>query len=710
MKQLLLLFLIFITANIVFSQDVIVIDGTQKTLNRSIANRFTIYSTPKPINLESFDSGNLLRDLEKIELTQSVVNLDFTTQQYFIWFRLDNATKVPQIIYLETARPITNEVTLRPIQNGVLVNDNTQLSGDGIPFSKKSVASNRSILRLKVDAGARQEYLLTVGSDGEIISLPMVFWSASAFEKVEQQRQFTSGLFYGIFLFVILIYFSFYTLLRDRLYLLYTLYVFFSGLLQFSLDGYAHEFLFTSGGYLTQHLVLFVAGFTVFFAYVYAAKYLELAGKLLKASQFLAYLVLATTFVSLIPGAAYELCYPLINGFSLLSLLFILYAALRSRSQAKDVGFLFLFGLISLIIGAVIFILGNLSVIDIPILTQNSLKVGTLVEIICLSILMAGKYKKLQVEKEESQRLLLIELEAKNKITEEANLRLEEEVRARTREIESQKTLLADQNKDLLSSIKYAERIQKALLPSEKEIKNWLPESFVFFKPKDIVSGDFYWMETVKTSTDNPQELLLFATADCTGHGVPGAIVSVVCNNLLKLSKIQRDINTTGEALDFVDKEINELLNSSFKDVQIRDGMDISFCALHKSSRTLWYSGAKIPLYLIRNGELTIYKGDRKSIGFKDDGIESQFHTEQIQLQEGDLLYTFSDGVPDQFGGAEGKKFLTKRLQTLLLEISTLPMEEQHLRIENTMNQWMKTHEQIDDMLLLGIKCVFEDK
>lgn len=141
--------------------------------------------------------------------------------------------------------------------------------------------------------------------------------------------------------------------------------------------------------------------------------------------------------------------------------------------------------------GAIIFILGNFSVIDIPILTQNSLKVGTLIEIICLSILMAGKYKRLQDEKDAVQKQLFIELEEKNKLTEETNIRLEAEVQARTEKIDQQRAQLKEKNDDLLDSIKYAKRIQQALLPPEKQIKKWLPNSFVFYEPKDIVSGDF---------------------------------------------------------------------------------------------------------------------------------------------------------------------------------------------------------------------------
>lgn len=702
MKLLLLAAFLF-SSLFATGQDVIVLDGSGKNLNHSIADQFTIYSSTKPIQYGELNLKSVRDRLTKTKLSQSVENLDFTSDYYYIWFNIKNKSGGPKYLYLETARPITNLVKILPLREGYLEYTEELQSGDAIPFEEKAIHSNNSILPLYIPADKEYGFILSLSSDGEIISLPMIFWEGSEYEKIQNQRQFSSGIFYGIFVFVILIYFTFFLLLRDRLYLIYTVYVFFSGMLQFSLEGYAHQFLLPSGGYFTQHIVLFVAGWTVFFAYYYSASYLELTGRLRRTAQILALLVVLATFASLIPGTVYEICYPLINGFSLLSLVFILYSALTVRKRSHEVSNLFLFGLISLMGGAIIFILGNFSLINIPILTQNSLKVGTLIEIICLSILMAGKYKRLQDEKDAVQKQLFIELEEKNKVTEEANIRLEAEVQARTEKIDQQRAQLKEKNEDLLDSIKYAKRIQQALLPPEKQIKKWLPNSFVFYEPKDIVSGDFYWMEEVQTSTENPERLLLFATADCTGHGVPGALVSVVCNNLLKMSKIQREINSTGEALDFIDHEIFTLLNSEYRTEHIRDGMDISLCALNRSTNKLYFSSAKIPLYLIRNGELKIFKGDRKSIGYVDDEQGFHYKTEVIQLEKGDCIYSFSDGIVDQFGGEKGKKFLAKRLQNLLLEICELPMEEQKKRLSEVVTNWKENYEQIDDMLLIGI-------
>ncbi len=347
MRKYLLLFF-FITSSLSFGQDVIVLDGSGKYLNHSIADHFAIYRSPKAIVPSDITYKEVTEKLSKEKLSQSVENLDFTTSYFYIWFRIENRTNSTQNLYLETARPITNIVRLFPVHNRTTFGRAEIASGDGIPFSEKAFPSNRSVFPLSIAPNQTVDYFLTLGSDGEIISLPMIFWSQERFVSLQSERQFRQGIFYGIFVFVILIYFTFFVLLRNRLYLIYTIYVFCSGLLQFSLDGYSHQYLFPSGGYFTQHIVLFVAGFTVFFAYTYASKYLQLSGRLRKTSRILAGIVLLFTFASLIPGTVYELCYPLINGSSLISLVFILVAAIRIRRTQQNVSRLFLFGLVSL--------------------------------------------------------------------------------------------------------------------------------------------------------------------------------------------------------------------------------------------------------------------------------------------------------------------------------------------------------------------------
>lgn len=699
-----LVFFTFLIAEDAVSQDTLFLDGSKKHLNTSIADKFSIYESDSLYTYADFFSKIKSGDLKGRKMTNSVENLDFTTNYYFIYFAVANNTNEDITLYLETARPLTNYVRILHETNRNKRSYVEGISGDGVPFSSKSERTNRSILPLPIPKDSTINYALVIGSDGEALTIPMIFWDQETYQTVTQKRQFGTGLFYGIFIFVIIIYFTFYVLLKDRLFLLYTIYVALSGLLQFALDGYVHQYIFTSGGYMTHHSVILIAGMTVFFALSYATLYLNLSGKRLLVSRIFLALVALTSIASLIPGAIFELCYPLINVFSLLSLIFLLIVGVQVRIKDKNVHPLFLTGLFLLLAGGILFILGNVGVINAPEYTQYGLKLGTLAEIICLSILMAGKQKQLQEEKEAVQKQLLLESEAKNRLTAETNVRLEKEVASRTQEIDQKRAELAGKNKDLLDSMNYAERIQSALLPSEAKMQKSLQDFFVFFQPKDILSGDFYWMENVQTSEENPRNLLLYATADCTGHGVPGAFVSIVCNNLLKLSKIQNDVNTPGEALDFINREINASLNPEFNEQEIRDGMDVALCAIDMKRMHVFYAGAKMPLYILRDGEIHQHKGDRHAIGNDTKSADFRFTTQVIDLKSGDRLYTFSDGIPDQFGGPKDKKFLSKRLKKLLLEQAHLSMKEQKIAISSAINEWMKDTDQIDDMLLIGVQ------
>ncbi len=259
--------------------------------------------------------------------------------------------------------------------------------------------------------------------------------------------------------------------------------------------------------------------------------------------------------------------------------------------------------------------------------------------------------------------------------------------------IEDQKKLVDIKNQEITDSITYAKRIQEAILPPKERLQENLKNGFVFYQPKDIVAGDFYWMEPVKDG-------VLYAAADCTGHGVPGAMVSVVCNNALERAVREYQLTKPGEILDKVTQIVTEKFNASEQNVL--DGMDIALCKVNFENNTLSFSGANNPLYLIRNGELTETKGDKQPIGRSTKA--KPFTEHNIKLEKGDTLYTLTDGYPDQFGGEKGKKFMYKQFKNFLLSIQNVDMEKQKELIQQKFNSWKGGLEQIDDVLVIGVK------
>ncbi len=250
---------------------------------------------------------------------------------------------------------------------------------------------------------------------------------------------------------------------------------------------------------------------------------------------------------------------------------------------------------------------------------------------------------------------------------------------------------ITEQHNEIMDSIAYAKRIQNAILPPQRIVKEYLKESFILYKPKDVVAGDFYWMEQKNGTT-------LFAAADCTGHGVPGAMVSVVCNGALNRSVREFNLNNPGEVLN----KARELVISEFEksDEEVKDGMDIALCALN--GRSLKYAGANNPLWIVRNSEIIEIKADKQPIGKFEKA--KPFTTHAFTLESGDTIYIFSDGFVDQFGGQKGKKFKSKAFRELLISIQNLSLSEQKTIIDDTFENWRGSIEQIDDVCVIGVR------
>jgi serine phosphatase RsbU (regulator of sigma subunit) len=274
---------------------------------------------------------------------------------------------------------------------------------------------------------------------------------------------------------------------------------------------------------------------------------------------------------------------------------------------------------------------------------------------------------------------------------------LEREVKSRTSEVVLQKDIIERKNKDITDSITYAKRIQQAILPTEQVVKKLFPNSFVLYKPKDIVSGDFYWMEQVGSQN-------FFAAVDCTGHGVPGAFMSIVGYNLLNQAVNERGIYEPAKILDEMNNGLSKQLRQQGDSMTVRDGMDLSLCSFDTQTKMLQYAGANNSLWLIRNNELSIVKADKCPIGTYVGETLKTFTNHSMQLHEGDLIYLFTDGYADQFGGKDGKKFKYKQLQQLILEMKDNKMHVQLQVLEKTINNWRGDLEQVDDILIVGIK------
>lgn len=271
----------------------------------------------------------------------------------------------------------------------------------------------------------------------------------------------------------------------------------------------------------------------------------------------------------------------------------------------------------------------------------------------------------------------------------EANQTLEQKVIARTMQIEMQ-------NREITSSIQYARKIQNALLPQQKELDRLIPSHFVFSRPKGIVSGDYYWVSS-------KDEKIVFAVADCTGHGIPGAFMSILgvafLNEILnKMSSIRAN-----EILNQLRAMVIRSLHQTGRTDEARDGMEMALCVIDFNRNKLQYSGAFRPVYIFKGNEIIELQGDNMPVGIYDDE-EISFTNKECSFEKGNMIYLFTDGYVDQLGGTERKTFRSCNFKKLLTEICTMPLDEQIQILENRFNEWRGDINQVDDILVVGIK------
>jgi serine phosphatase RsbU (regulator of sigma subunit) len=264
-------------------------------------------------------------------------------------------------------------------------------------------------------------------------------------------------------------------------------------------------------------------------------------------------------------------------------------------------------------------------------------------------------------------------------------------------EINYQNAIIKEKNKDITDSIQYAKRLQEAVFPEVDKLNNYFAEAFVLFRPKDIVSGDFYWFDEVNNKT-------ILIVGDCTGHGVPGAFMSILGHNLLNQIILEDEITDPSEILRILDKNVTNALNKKTSKKEYNDGMDIAICVVDKEKKSLSFAGANRPLVIKRGDELLELKPNKFAVGGIEDDRCKLFGKHELKVKDNDILYLFSDGYYDQFGGPSGKKFKYKKLVDSITAIASLPLNEQKNILSNTFENWRGSLEQLDDVCVIGVK------
>ena len=624
-------------------------------------------------------------------------NLGFTNSSYWFKIKLKNDLKERKVI-LEIPYPFLNRLDVFiPDYRGEY---HRATVGDHYPFSKREIIHKNFLFEIPFWPNEHKTIYAHISCDGEATSFPVTIWQTLALGEKDYSQQIILGFYYGILLFAIFLSLFLGISLGERSNLYYLFYIIGIGVFQLSLDGLAFEYLWPNNTWLANHIIPLAGSFAVFFLLIFTQQLLHTkkhTPQLHKLLTIIAWFDAALHFMSLFNNPWYSLSLKSLNFIALIANVTVLITAVGVFKKGYRPARYFLIAFSLLILGVLTALLKNFGFLPRVFITEYGIQIGSAIEIILISFALAERLKTLKEEKQIVQELLLDQLQENNRSQKEQNIILEKKVKTRTFEIEQQNKIIADKNKDITDSINYAKRIQEAILP--KGVIQGLNEqnSFIYFKPRDIVSGDFYWY-TEKNNTT------IIAAVDCTGHGVPGAFMSMIGTTLLN-----KVVNDEGEIfpskiLQQLDKSVVESLQQKGVAASSNDGMDMALCSINFDTQQILFCGASRPLYLVRNQHLIEYKSSPLSIGGFVDGNAKVFEDIVIPYQKGDSFYMFTDGYCDQFGGGDDKKFMSKRLKELCVEMAPITAAEQKQKLHTTLINWMGRGRQKDDILVIGFK------
>lgn len=571
-------------------------------------------------------------------------------------------------------------------------------------------------------------------SGGSASSLPMNLYSYRSYLKERSQNNMINGLFHGIIIMMILYHLLIYFSVKERSYVFYSLYLLNVSLAFLIPQGYLWPI--TSGEMATLGwcMIIFIQGIIGFTYLLFLQSFIQTKTTLPRWNKFFNYLkiiniIVVVIAVIMVPiKQSTDISFLMIN-IGVAVLIFGTLASLIPIYKLKNtISQYFVFGSLILYITALFGFIYLVVFADTSDIQQNIMKTGVIAQMLIFALGLGKKIQLTERDKQEAQLNLIAQLEENQALQTKVNRELEEKVRERTarirqaneeimaqrddlenantlleeknEEILHQKTLLERSHNDIKDSINYASRIQKAVLPKNKEINQFLPEHFILFKPRDVVSGDFYFVKKIG-------ERIVILAADCTGHGVPGAFMSMLGISLL--NEIVRK-NISGTAADILNQlriEIKESLSQTGAKGEQQDGMDVALCILELNECRLNYAGAYNPLWLYRNNDeanpgLMEIKADTQPVGIYLK--EKPFSNHYLDLKHNDMFYLFSDGFSSQFGGGNSKTYKSKHLKEFLASINNDSATLQKIKLEEEFENWKGDNQQLDDVLIIGVR------
>ncbi|MFL5753706.1 MAG: 7TM diverse intracellular signaling domain-containing protein [Bacteroidia bacterium] len=658
--------------NLLKAQEVYTVKDEKKPVR--ISDRFYYYE----------DKNNALTVSEALEstafrqLNKEIPNYNVTTSTIWAKIRLTCAEKAGWYLSLEPSA--YNQVSIFQKRGKGELKETR--AGNILKTSDRQFATNHFFFPLDLEPGDTTMVLFRL-QDYYPVQLDFKIGKIESFIAPFHNMDLYNGLCYGIMIMMLI--YNFYLFLTQRMkaYIYYVLYIFFSLLFSSYLSGYSLHF---PDFLLKINLlipILFPACFGIFGLLFTIELFKEALPRSIKKVIYI-FITLALFDVVLSTTGYIHLAENIIQGLGLLLGLLSFTCAIAAYRKCHSSARFYLMGFGAYMLSLFYIILSAQDIFPISNFLWQALVTGSAIESIMLSFALGDKLKMSLLEQEKAKEEAFFQAKENERLVKEQNTVLEKRVEERTHE-------LAEKNKEVMDSIHYARRIQSALLANDEFFKTHLSENFTLFRPKDIVSGDFYW------ATEKESRIYL-AVCDSTGHGVPGAFMSLLNTSFLNEAVMEKNIVSPDEVFNYVRRKLIENISQEGG----KDGMDGILICIDKNNGTITYAAANNKPVLVSDQELSILAADKMPVG-KGERTDA-FTLYSLVYRTGDLLYLYTDGYADQFGGPKGKKFKYKNLDALLLANSGKDLADQKQILEDTFLSWKGNLEQVDDVLLICIR------
>ncbi|AFM05713.1 serine phosphatase RsbU, regulator of sigma subunit [Bernardetia litoralis DSM 6794] len=697
------------------SQTIILEDG--KEIN-SLGSSLSYYIQADNDNYSIEDVSNPNFESKWLKNPSEHLNLGYENSPIWLKIEVENKSQIedwnlvldlPYIDSITFHEPSTKFSNKGIEENRISVNKwKTVQTGWYHPYKTRiNLESNGFIFPLNISHNQKGVYYLYIQSSNPLL-FPLSIHEQKQVIINSQSSHIGYGIYFGIMLVMLFYNLIIFIITKDKNYIYYVFSIVSTFCVFGGVSGYLFKYIYPNYPIINTFFIGIAMISTSISTGVFAISFLNI-------KEYSKWLYRIFLLIFILSPIAFILDYLIwdeaVNNITALLALTLLVAGIYCWIKGNRFARFYTIAWTSYIIGGLMITLRNAGSLPINFWTSYGAEIGSALEVILISIALADRYRIIKKEKEiATEKALKLEQrniqELEEKVKErtiklndsnEELSQINEELSINIETVENQKTEIELKSKDITDSINYAKRIQEAILPSQNEISAYFKDSFTFYLPKDVVSGDFYFFLKKKNYT-------FLAVADCTGHGVPGSLMAMIGINLLREIITENDSTSPAQILMNLHQEVVKTLKQ--QETGNRDGMDISLCVINKSENKIYFSGAKNPLISIKNEEVIAYKGSRFSIGgsLKTEGIN--FKDEIIEIDNQTSYYMYSDGYQDQFGGERNKKFMRKNLKALLQKNHKLPFQEQKEILDKTLFEWKEIAQtsQIDDILVMGFK------